>query len=243
MAAQHVVDEVELMALKELAETDAEEVDGANRDMAADLMALLRRLADLDGAGHPLSSDDLSWAEDLEGDAAQSAENMAAMAEDMLRGAAVLEARPGEDQAAAAELRRQAAQARARAADAGRVAAAARRLREKEMRRLAALDHVVDPSVLEFLLRRAAVAGGMGHASPAEVAAAERVEEEMATLRLRLIVAAMDFAERPGEEALVAALRRQADKAKATLEAVDAFRESMQRYQAAGGGEPGNARM
>lgn len=57
--AQHVVDEEELMALKELAETDAEEVDGANRNMAADLMALLRRLADLDNAG-ALSSDDIS---------------------------------------------------------------------------------------------------------------------------------------------------------------------------------------
>ena len=97
------------MALKELAETDAEEVDGANRAMAADLMALLHRLADLDCAAGGLSSGDLSWAEDLEHDLAQiqSADNMAAMVEDILHGVAVLETRPGEGHAAvAAELRR-----------------------------------------------------------------------------------------------------------------------------------------
>ncbi|KAG2585203.1 hypothetical protein PVAP13_6KG378006 [Panicum virgatum] len=48
----------------------------------------VNRLADLNDAEGALSSDDLSWAEDLEHDLAQSAENMAAMAEDILRGAA-----------------------------------------------------------------------------------------------------------------------------------------------------------
>lgn len=37
------------------------------------------------------------------------------------------------------------------------------------------------------------------------------------------------------EAALVGALRRQADKAKAALAAVDAFKASMRRYQAADG--------
>lgn len=52
---------------------------------------------------------------------------------------------------------------------------------------------------------------------------------------LWLMLAWMDLAKMPGEEALVAALRRQADKAKAALAAVETFRASMRRYQVAAG--------
>jgi len=244
---EHLVDEEELLALRELAATDVEETDSADRAMGADLMTLLRKVADLDGAGQALCPEELAWLQGLEEDTVRTEKEMASMAEGILRGAAVLDTRPGEDQAAvAAELRRQAVQCRARAADARQVAAAARCLREKETRRMAAVEHVVDPNVMAFLAR---VAGEMDHYAslststmPEEVAAAvgaaELVEEEMATLRLWLVMAAMDCAKRPGEAALVAPLRRQADKAKAALAGVDSFRASMRRYQAAAGIAP-----
>ncbi|KAG2585202.1 hypothetical protein PVAP13_6KG378000 [Panicum virgatum] len=242
---EHLVDEEELLALRELAATDVEETDSADRAMGADLMTLLRKVADLDGAGQALCPEELAWLQCLEEGTIRAEKEMASMAEDILRGAAVLDARPGEDQAAVvAELRRQAAQCGARAADARQVAAAARCLREKETRRMAAVEHVVDPSVMAFLAR---VAGEMDcYASsavvPEEVAAAagaaEVVEEEMVRLRLWLVMAAMDCAKRPGEAALVAPLRRQEGKAKAALAGVDSFRASMRRYQAAAGIAP-----
>lgn len=115
---------------------------------------------------------------------------------------------------------------------------------------MAAVEHVVDPNVMAFLTRVADEmdyyasssvdgGGGGGPAVPEEVAAAagaaELVEEEMVRLRLWLLMAAMDCTKRPGEAALVAPLRRQADKAKVALAGVDSFRASMRRYQAAAG--------
>lgn len=125
MAAAYelVIDEEELLALRELAEIDVEETDNADRAMAADLMTLLCKVADLDAAGQALCPEELAWLERLEGDTIQTEKEMASMAEDILRGAAVLDTRLGKDQAAVvAELRRQAAQCRARGADARQVA-------------------------------------------------------------------------------------------------------------------------
>jgi hypothetical protein len=70
---------------------DVEETDSANRNTAADLMALLHRMADLEDAGD-LSPEELAWVEATEGDITQSAEDMAA---EILRGAAVQEMRHG----------------------------------------------------------------------------------------------------------------------------------------------------
>ena len=159
-----------------------EETDSTDRAMAADLMTLLRKVADLDGAGQALCPEELAWLQCLEEDMIRTEKEMASMAEDILRGAEVLDTLPGEDQAAVvAELRRQAAQFGARAADARQVAAAARYLREKETRRMAAVEHVVDPKVMAFLAR---VAGEMDcHASssamPEEVAAAAAAAAEL----------------------------------------------------------------
>lgn len=48
---EHIVDEEELLALRELAEIDVEETDSTDRAMSADLMTLLRKVADLDDTG------------------------------------------------------------------------------------------------------------------------------------------------------------------------------------------------
>ena len=114
-AYEHLVDEEELLALRELAATDVEETDSTDRAMAADLMTLLRKVADLDGAGQALCPEELAWLQGLEEDTVRTEKEMASMAEGILRGAAVLDTRPGEDQAAVvAELQRQAVQCRTR---------------------------------------------------------------------------------------------------------------------------------
>jgi len=62
---------------------------------------------------------------------------------------------------------------------------------------------------------------------------AVRLEERMATLAGRLRRGAAEFAARPGEEALVAALHGQAANADAARATVEAFTASVRRYRAA----------
>lgn len=64
-----------LLALKEFVRTDVEETDSTDRAMAADLMTLMRKVVYWDEAGRVLCTEELHT---------QSAENLAAMAKDIL---------------------------------------------------------------------------------------------------------------------------------------------------------------
>ncbi|KAL6641510.1 hypothetical protein ACP70R_019691 [Stipagrostis hirtigluma subsp. patula] len=176
-------------------------------------------------------------------------------ADDTARG---LGRRPGEE-AFVEALRKQAAYADARCADAQDVAAATRRVQEKNLRRLAAKEHLVDPEMPGFLgfvanetdssLERGDLPTAEELAVAVEVEdAAVRMEERMGRLAGRLRRGAAAFAARPGEEALVAALQRQAANADAARATVEAFIASVRRFRAAGRSIPdgpggGHARM
>ena len=152
--------------------------------------------------------------------------------------------RPGEE-AFAAALRRQAASTGAGLADAEWLATATRRLRERELRRLAVAEHVAHPDTASFLghiARETDASLARGEApAPEELAlaaqveaAAVRMEQWLAALAARLRRGAAEFAEEE-EAALVAALERQAAKADAARAAVEAFTASVRRFRDAGG--------
>lgn len=251
----YCVDEEELMSLKSLVETEGE-VDDIYRDMEEDFRALLSKAAEL-GDGDDFSPyEELEWAESLEGAAREAAETMADQAEGIRRGVPVLALRPGEE-AVVEALQRQAVLANARRAEAEEVVAAARRLQEKDLRRLAAEEHLNDPLLLWFLVYFSEKMGpsllrGACLPTPEELAdveeAAVRTEERMAWLADRLRCGAAAFAARPGEEALVGALQRQATNADLSLAMVARCTACVRRFRAAGsmvlaGTEAGHANM
>ncbi|KAL6641511.1 hypothetical protein ACP70R_019692 [Stipagrostis hirtigluma subsp. patula] len=248
------LDEEELRSLRSLMGDEAKAID---RGLEEDFRVLRSIAAGLQDAD-VLSSESWDWAEDMESVLLQSAETLGQQAVDIRRGAAALSRSPGEE-AFVEALRGHAAFSDARRADAEEVAAALRRAQEKELRRMAAREHVADPAVPVFLgfvasetdssLRRGEVPTPeeLAVAAPVEHAAA-RMEGRMARLAGRLRRGAAAFAARPGEEALVAALQRQAANADAARATVEAFTASVRRFQAAGRSPPdgaaaGRARM
>ncbi|KAF8728196.1 hypothetical protein HU200_018784 [Digitaria exilis] len=200
-----------------------------------------------------LLPEEVEWATGLEGTARQMAREMGELAADIRRGVAVLALRPGED-AAVEGLERQGALADARRADAEALVDATRRLQEKDLRRLAAAEHRVDPAwlvVVKGMAEYLDSALGDGHApTPEEVALVAVMEGRvkgadgsMARLAGRLRRGAAEFfAARLGEEeALVGALLRQADRADAVRATVEAFMDSLRRFRDAGSSETDKA--
>ncbi|KAK8458599.1 hypothetical protein SEVIR_3G403666v4 [Setaria viridis] len=244
-AAQCLYDEEEMLAnLRDLVENDD------NQGLSDDFRALRSKAALLEDAEY-LNPESWDWVESAEPMALQAAEMLAREAADIQRALSLLSRRPGpEDEAFVAALRRQAVTTAAQRADAEGFAATTRRIREKELRRVAAAEHAVDPAMAAFL---GYIAGetdaslARGEAPDADVLAlaqqveddAVRMEESMAALAGGLRRGAAEFAARPGEEELVAALERQAataDAARATV--VAAFTASVRRYRAAGSSLP-----
>ncbi|KAL6906328.1 hypothetical protein ACP4OV_003929 [Aristida adscensionis] len=241
--AYHVGEE-ELMNLRSLAEEDAE-ADQDYKSMEESFRVLLRKASELENEEAP-SPWTLVWAEDLEEDAQHAAATMADQAEGIRRGVAVLELRPGEE-VVVETLRRHTALAGARRAEAAEVVAVVRRLQEKELRRLAAQEHLADQLVPDFLEDVAQMLGASpppstpGKLALAALAEGPAVETQEMNARLAgsLRRGAAAFAARPGEEALVAALQRQADCADAARATVEAFTASVRRTRAAGSSPPG----
>ncbi|KAK3153379.1 hypothetical protein QOZ80_2BG0171540 [Eleusine coracana subsp. coracana] len=239
-----------LLSLRSLVADDADEIDARLAEYLSALRAWAVELLKLDA----LSSEWWDWAEDIEAIARETAEDMAEQAEEMRRGAAALSSLRSGEEAHVVSLRKRAAFSDALGADAADVAAAARRLQEKELRRVAAQEDVVTHQMAGFLGYIAAETDALletGHVpTPDDLEAAARVdgsasgkEQRMATLAARLTRGAAAFAARPGEEPLVAALRRQAANADAARATVEAFRASVRRVQAAAGRSAGHARM
>ncbi|CAO2177862.1 unnamed protein product [Urochloa humidicola] len=118
---------------------------------------------------------------------------------------------------------------------------------EELMRRLAAEEYLVHPVVEAFLGYVAGETDALvarGGAMPADELTlapqvedmAVRMEENMAALAGRLRRGAVEFAPRPGEEALVAALHRQAASTDAARATAEAFTASVRRFRAAAAG-------
>ncbi|KAF8692131.1 hypothetical protein HU200_039736 [Digitaria exilis] len=235
-----------IMALRELVEDDGDQ------GLEGDLRGMRSMAASLEGAAS-LTPQSWSWVEHAESMATEAAGILAREAADIQRGLSLVSRRPGEE-AFAAALRRQAAVTGAGLADAEWLAAAARRIRVRELRRVAAAEHVAHPDTAAFLghiaretdasLARGEVpaAEELALAEQAE-AAAVRMEQRLAALAGRLRRGAAEFAEVEEEAALVAALERQAGKADAALGAVEAFTASVRRFRAAGGGGGGGGAL
>ncbi|PUZ67885.1 hypothetical protein GQ55_3G470300 [Panicum hallii var. hallii] len=228
IAAAHCLTEDEeemIAALRELVEDGADDVRG----LGEDLRALRSRAAALEAA-EALTPESWDWAENIERVARRAAETMAEQADDIVqRALPPLSRRPGKE--------------------AEEVAAATRRARERDLRRLAAAEHLVHPDTAGFLghvARETDAALVRGEVlAPDELAVAAlaedeavRLEERMATLAGRLRRGAAEFAARPGEEALVAALHGQAANADAAHATVEAFTASVRRYRASAGSAP-----
>jgi hypothetical protein len=233
-------DERMIMALRELVEDDE---DDGDQGLEGDLRDLRSMAAALEGA-ESLTSQSWNWVEGVERIARRAAGTLARMAADIQRGLSLVARRPGEE-AFAAALRRQAASTGAGLADAEWLATATRRLRERELRRLAVAEHVAHPDTASFLghiARETDASLARGEApAPEELAlaaqveaAAVRMEQWLAALAARLRRGAAEFAE-DEEAALVAALERQAAKADAARAAVEAFTASVRRFRDAGG--------
>ncbi|KAK3153385.1 hypothetical protein QOZ80_2BG0171770 [Eleusine coracana subsp. coracana] len=233
---------------------NSEEIDRGLEEDLRSFLSLAAELVDVE----VLSPDSVAWAEGVEGTAARVVESMGALAEEIRRGVAVLAQRPGEE-AFVEALRKQAATADARRGDAEDLAAATRRLREKDLRRLAAQEQLVDPGVMVILrCVPEEIDSSLDEdclvPTPEEVASVADlesevvwIEEKMASLAGRLRRGAEVFAARPGEEALVCALQRQAANADAVRAMAQAFKATVARYRAAAGsaaaGTMGRARM
>ncbi|KAG2576481.1 hypothetical protein PVAP13_6NG026483, partial [Panicum virgatum] len=215
-------DEQMIMALRELVEDDK---DDGDQGLEGDLRDLRSMAAALEGA-ESLTSQSWNWVEGVERIARRAAGTLARMAADIQRGLSLVARRPGEE----AEW----------------LATATRRLRERELRRLAVAEHVAHPdtaSLLGHIARETDASLARGEApAPVELAlaaqveaAAVRMEQWLAALVARLRRGAAEFAEEEEEEALVAALERQAAKADAARAAVEAFTASVRRFRDAGG--------
>ena len=233
-------DERMIMALRELVEDDE---DDGDQGLEGDLRDLRSMAAALERA-ESLTSQSWNWVEGVERIARRAAGTLARMAADIQRGLSLVARRPGEE-AFAAVLRRQAASTGAGLADAEWLATATRRLRERELRRLAVAEHVAHPDTASFLghiARETDASLARGEApAPEELAlaaqveaAAVRMEQWLAALAARLRRGAAEFFEEE-EAALVAALERQAAKADAARAAVEAFTASVRRFRDAGG--------
>ncbi|RLN16082.1 hypothetical protein C2845_PM02G19090 [Panicum miliaceum] len=245
----YCVDEEELMSLKSLLEEDDYDA-AADRDIEEMMRSCLSMAAKLQDV-EVLPPEAVAWVAGVEGTAAQMARTMGALAEDIRRGVAVLALRPGEE-AAVEALRKQAALADARRDGGKELLAATRLLQEKDLRRLAAAEHLVDPERVVVVRCMAEVldsdlADGIVP-TPGEVAAAAVLDstvvgmhERMVCLAGRFRRGAAAFEARPGEEALVGALERQAAKADAVHATVEAFMDTVRRYQDAGSSQPAKA--
>ncbi|KAK3153380.1 hypothetical protein QOZ80_2BG0171550 [Eleusine coracana subsp. coracana] len=148
------------------------------------------------------------------------------------------EERPGE--AFAEELRKQIVFSEALRVNTEDLAAAARRVQE-DLRRLAAQDHIVGPDMPSFLDYEATDSAlERGHVpTPKERELAAAVEDAAVLLGERLARMSARLrgdAARPGEEALMAGLLRQADNADTARVTVEAFTASVRRFRAAGSG-------
>ncbi|RLN38798.1 hypothetical protein C2845_PM01G42370 [Panicum miliaceum] len=185
-------DERMIMALRELVEDDE---DDGGQGLVGDLRDLRSIAAALEGA-ESLTSQSWNWVENVERIARRAAGSLASEAADIQRGLSLVARRPGEE-AFAAVLRRQAASTGAGLADAEWLAAATRRLRERELRRLAVAEHVAHPDTAAFLgyIARetdASLARGEAPApeelalAPQVEAAAVRMEQWLAALAARL---------------------------------------------------------
>ncbi|KAL6642636.1 hypothetical protein ACP70R_020817 [Stipagrostis hirtigluma subsp. patula] len=241
----YYVDEEELMSLKSLVDGEGE-VDEMYQDMDEAFRILLRKAAELETNEEAPSVETLDWAEDLEDAVVEAAAFLADQVEGIRRGVAALALRPGEE-ALVEELRRHAVLSEAQRADAVAVVAAMRRLRERCLRGLAAREHITDPlpprfvGYVEDTIKYPSWPEGCGVPTPEALAAAAvaedaavQEEERMARLAGSLRRGAAEFAARPGEEALAAALERHAASADATRATVEAFTASVRRFQATG---------
>ncbi|XP_022680906.1 uncharacterized protein LOC101756197 [Setaria italica] len=195
-------DEEMLAALRELVEDDDDQ------GLAEDFRALRSVAVPLENAS-ALSPEFWDWVDSVELIALRAAEILAREAADIQRALSLLSRRPGpEDEAFVAALRRQAVSTAARRADTEGFAATTRRIREKELRRMAAVEHLVHPTTAGFL---GYIAGetdaslARGEAPDAdELALAPQVEdaavwmeESMAALAGRLRCSVAEFAARP----------------------------------------------
>ncbi|RCV19469.1 hypothetical protein SETIT_3G387200v2 [Setaria italica] len=214
-------DEEMLAALRELVEDDDDQ------GLAEDFRALRSVAVPLENAS-ALSPEFWDWVDSVELIALRAAEILAREAADIQRALSLLSRRPGpEDEAFVAALRRQAVSTAARRADTEGFAATTRRIREKELRRMAAVEHLVHPTTAGFL---GYIAGetdaslARGEAPDAdELALAPQVEDAAAPVQRGGV---RGEAARPGEENLVAALERQAATADAARATVAAFTAS-----------------
>ncbi|RCV15622.1 hypothetical protein SETIT_3G071800v2 [Setaria italica] len=185
-----------------------------------------------------LSPESWDWAEGVEAKAWWAADTIGEEANDIQRAVVVLLLRPGE------EAFVEAAFSDARHAHVEELVAATRYLREKELRRLAIVEHLVDPDMSGFL---GYVAGDTdssieeGYVPTLEemvVAAlveeeAARTETSMARMASRLRRGTEEFAV-VGEEALADALRRQAANVDVARATVEAFATSVRCFLATG---------
>jgi hypothetical protein len=232
-----------LADLRELVEDDDDQ------GLAEDFRALRSKAAPLENAG-ALSPESWDWVENGELIALRIAGMLAREAADVQRALSLLSRRPGpEDEAFVAALRRQAVSTAARRADAEGFADTTRRIREKELRRLAVAEHPVHPDTTAFLgyigdetfatLARgeAPDAQALAMASQVEDAAVD-MEESVTALAGRLRRGAAEFAARPGEEELVAALERQAATTDTVRATVAAFIASVRRFRTDGSSLP-----
>ncbi|KAK3153382.1 hypothetical protein QOZ80_2BG0171610 [Eleusine coracana subsp. coracana] len=149
------------------------------------------------------------------------------------------EERPGE--AFAEELRKQIVFSEALRVNTEDLAAAAHRVQGKNLRRLAAQEHLVGPNMQTFLAHEETDSAlERDHVStPKEREVAAAVEDAVVLLGERL--ARMSARLRrgvagPSEEAFMAGLLQQADNADVARATVEAFTASVRRFRAAGSG-------
>ncbi|TVU02195.1 hypothetical protein EJB05_52338, partial [Eragrostis curvula] len=235
-----MISRAELSFLRSLAEDNAAEID---RGLEEDFRGLQAQAAELQDA-EVLCFESWDWAEATESMLLQVAADIAKQGVAIRKGVAAWSLSPDEAEVSVEVLREQAAFSDALLADAADLVAVTRRVREKDLRRLAAEEHLVEPEMAGLLADASEETDSAlehGHVpTPEELARAAAVEDAAALLAERLArmsgrLTRRAAAARPGEEALVAGLRRQAANADAARATVEDFAESVRRFRAAAG--------
>uniref|UniRef100_A0A0E0NKN1 Uncharacterized protein n=1 Tax=Oryza rufipogon TaxID=4529 RepID=A0A0E0NKN1_ORYRU len=239
MGTPAVVDDDLRELIDELMNTGPED-EADDRDFEESMATVLSMVIDYLDDPDPPSPELADWAAAAESGAQKVADGLASRVENLRRGLSVF---AGTGRPEEAVLRKHAAWTDARRAEAAGIASAARRLREKDLRSLAARGGLVNPRMAELI---ASVSDAMesdvrhGHVpSPAQLAEVERLEGRVAVasvrailLKVKLTRGAAAFAGRPGEEALAQALRGHAAAAEAQLAAARAFAGALRRFRA-----------
>uniref|UniRef100_I1P407 Uncharacterized protein n=1 Tax=Oryza glaberrima TaxID=4538 RepID=I1P407_ORYGL len=227
MGTPAVVDDDLRELIDELMNTGPED-EADNRDFEESMATVLSMVTDYLDDPDPPSPELADWAAAAESGAQKVADGLASRVENLRRGLSVF---AGTGRPEEAVLRKHAAWTDAR------------RLREKDLRSLAARGGLVNPRMAELI---ASVSDAMesdvrhGHVpSPAQLAEVERLEGRVAVasvrailLKVKLTRGAAAFAGRPGEEALAQALRGHAAAGEAQLAAARAFAGALRRFRA-----------